>query len=357
MQDFSPIFRAAEEYIISATPSGRIVFADENFTKLIGTDISGRNINEIMPDETAAGIIALCSSGKKYSGETNILGMSCSVSACSEDGEIDISISPLPFTRAASFPQKSLPVNSITHALSSSLSVLFASYKNISATDENRKDLAYMEKHLLNIMRFSKNMSDYAAYDTGTYFVNYKLAVFNDFLEKLVKKLNDLSVYTKAEITLSMPEEKIMCCFDEEKIQRVFLNLIARSLSCCENPKIRIILRPAVNGKINIIIKDNAKGRDVLKELSGLGLQQGDDGEFFQNLGLAVANRFLAMHDGSLVVVSENESGSAVSIILPQHTEKAPPAFSSLISGYSGGFDPYKLELSEVLPIEAFFKK
>ena len=74
-------------------------------------------------------------------------------------------------------------------------------------------------------------------------------------------------------------------------------------------------------------------------------------------LGLPLARQIAQLHGGRLMMISEEGSGTAVSVTLPKAVRGATMPLGMQAPAYSGGFEPAKLELSTVLPSGCYLMK
>lgn len=354
---FSSFIRPVE-YMMSASSSGRILFTSDQLIELFGLDFCGRNINEVFSEDVAASILRHYTDNTEISLDAAILGNLFAITAQREDNEINIFLKPLKADSSGDIFINS--ASQVCKEITSALSVLLPLHSMLKKNNSDKLILANMEKQLMRINRLSKNITDYSAYLAGQCYLNYETYIVNDFLKEFYVNVKDAISLLDASVSLSLPDEAISCCFDKEKIQRALLNIIANSLaSKKEGINIHIILNPLISGNVSIIIKDNGAGcapaqLSFIKERFYTGDIPLIDTYNNSGFGLAIMHAFLELHGGSSVVISNENQGTMVNITLPQNLDKTPPVFSTLISGYSGGYNEFKLELSQVLPSESF---
>ncbi|HRU39314.1 MAG TPA: ATP-binding protein, partial [Candidatus Goldiibacteriota bacterium] len=105
---------------------------------------------------------------------------------------------------------------------------------------------------------------------------------------------------------------------DAERIKQVLLNVLLNSVdaaSCREKPVITIRMS-GTSGYVNIVIRDNGTGikkEDLarVKEPLFTNKPQGS------GLGLAISEKIMKAHDGAIIIDSDGESYTEVSVIIP----------------------------------------
>lgn len=346
-------FMAPNEYMLAATFSGRIVFTSESLISYTGFDLSGRNLNTVFSDDMSAKILTTCFSEGKYSGELTFFGSPVSVNAVVEDNEILIfvSVSQDSASSDGAYPS----VNKISKELDSSLTAMSALLTNIAGGNgSNRNDLALMYKQILKLIRLSKNISAYTTLQAHDEIINYQPHVLNDFISSIVERVNRLIQSLPVRITLDLPSEEVRAVFDAEKLRRAILNILTNSIASRRGSiDILISLHPVVKGSITLVIKDTGKGFNPAvfnSDFSSEDLLSSTRRGF----GLSVSRAFLELHGGTMIIISDVDKGTAVSLNIPENMDKASPCFSSVVPSYSGSIDDVLLELSPVLPADCF---
>jgi len=114
------------------------------------------------------------------------------------------------------------------------------------------------------------------------------------------------------------------------------------------------------NGRVTVALRDSGAG--IPEDRMGT-LFTGEAAEEIPRpgegagLGLYNAQRIAKLHGGMIIAQSGQEGGSCLVVSLPVVTPPNVPARNN--PGYDnlGGYSPVLIELSDVLPWEAFVKK
>lgn len=141
-------------------------------------------------------------------------------------------------------------------------------------------------------------------------------------LEKAVQDNRILAQEQKIQISLEIPDEKIILHLDNHQFERVMDNLISNALKYTqEGGDVRVWLRPK-NGYVEIAVED-----------SGIGIPEEDIPHLFEafyrvrkpshkkmsgtGLGLSIVDAIVQQHGGELALESEVGKGSVFFVRLP----------------------------------------
>jgi PAS domain S-box-containing protein len=198
-------------------------------------------------------------------------------------------------------------------------------YKNPSetlVTEKAQKYIKILKQNCYRLLRMVNNLLDITKIDSGYFSLHLK----NENVISVVEDIS-LSVVEYAEskgielIFDTEVEEKIMA-IDEEKIERIILNLLSNALKFTpEGGKVQVMVYDKEN-KIAISIRDNGCGisKDRQKEIFERFIQ--GDSQFTSQhigsgIGLALVRALTEIHGGNVRVKSEEGKGSEFIIELP----------------------------------------
>lgn len=218
----------------------------------------------------------------------------------------------------------------ISHELRTPLNVISSTIQLLSSLDKSRslrdEKIQYyfsiMNQNSLRLLRLINNLIDTTKVEGG--YINLNLC--NGDIVYIIEEISQsVAEYIKThEITLIFDtevEEKIIA-FDEEKIERIILNILSNSIKF--TPK---------NGTIFVNIYDKGDFIEISIKDTGIGIPK-DKLEFIfqrfaqidksttrQNegsgIGLALVKSLVEMHGGKIFVNSEINKGSEFTISLP----------------------------------------
>ncbi len=218
-------------------------------------------------------------------------------------------------------------LNMVAHELKSPITAVQGSIGIIldgSAGDISEEQQDFLNTAKRNLDRLDcliNDVVDYQKLEMGK--TNFKLAQgnINDLIKSVKDKCEPAIVEKGLEITLKLDKELPVCMFDEEKIEKVLLNLIENSTKFTKKGGVSII-SSVQQGIICIAIKDTGVGikkEDISKLFrifgqltTGARRESGNTG-----LGLVISKIIVERHGGKMWVESELGKGSTFFFLLP----------------------------------------
>ncbi|AGK96186.1 PAS domain-containing sensor histidine kinase [Clostridium pasteurianum] len=220
--------------------------------------------------------------------------------------------------------------SNISHELRTPLNILLSSLQllNLYLKDEivnikpTKKYLSVMKQNCFRLLRLINNLLDITKIDSGFYNLNLCNRNIIAVVENITLSVADYLKNKKINIIFDTDiEEKIIAC-DEEKIERIILNLLSNSIKFTD-----------VNGTINVNIYD---GKDYIKICiidDGIGIPKEKLNTIFDRfiqidksltrnskgtgIGLALVKSLVELHNGKIQVESEYGKGCKFTILLP----------------------------------------
>lgn len=185
------------------------------------------------------------------------------------------------------------------------------------------------EKYLKVIYQKSSDLTElinvfyeYNKLEHSKFTFNLQENNLSEFLRAYVAEKYEYIEVVGFEIDVDIPEEKLLCTFDEIELKRVFENIVSNSIKHNEKgTKISFILKEEDN-YYKIIIGDNGVG--IPKEISENVFDAfvvGDDSRISKQgsgLGLAIAKKIIEKHDGKIRLISCEEFSTAFEMLLPK---------------------------------------
>lgn len=144
-----------------------------------------------------------------------------------------------------------------------------------------------------------------------------------EIVESVVMKIEINAINKKQHLNRLYPEEqRIMVFMDADKIEQVFMNIIANAIKYTEeNGRIDIDIVPR-GGEVQIIVMDN-----------GIGIPEKEMPRLFERfyrvdkarsramggtgLGLSIAKQIVEEHDGRIFIESNEGRGTTVTVVFP----------------------------------------
>jgi signal transduction histidine kinase len=189
-------------------------------------------------------------------------------------------------------------------------------------SDKSKKYLGMIRQNTFRQLRLVNNLLDITRVNAGRIKVN-KSNIDIVFLTKAIIE----SVYTyasqkKIDVTfITLLEEKVIA-IDEEKYERILLNLLSNSIKFTPEGNSIIVTLNAVKNKIYVKVRDNGIGipedkLDIIFERFGQvdsSLSRQAEGT---GIGLSLVKKLTEALGGSISVNSKDGKGSTFTVVLP----------------------------------------
>ena len=225
--------------------------------------------------------------------------------------------------------------------------------------EENKQQLAQLNKSLNQLLRAVGNMSDSATYIAERNFRMQLIDITANFAE-ILEKAADYVEESGKKLQYTLPKEPIFTMADREKLERAVLNLISNALKNTPNTKTVFVDIKKGKEKVFITVTDSGEGIDTSvygtlfsRYLREPGIEKGNTGV---GLGMTIVRAVAAAHNGTVLLECPDGMGAkfTMTIQIAQSGENVVCTPILLPIDYTGGRDHVLLELSDVLPSSLF---
>lgn len=356
------LFRGDEDFYFLCSASGRVLFTAGSLKLFLENDLTGRNLNDFLSDTLAANIIAAAFQKEYYEFQCELFGKNFRGAAEPSDGYIVVILFPVSedgkaFIRKNSAQFISREISDQLSLMSAAVSLLRKEASQLSEAQKMDAPISVISQSIMRLLRLSRNMLDCALYENGSLPLYLHEGDLRAFCADLASRLHPIC--RKAEINLewNLPKEPVVCLFDEEKVERMILNLISNAVRAGKNAPILIELSDR-GSSVAITVTDRGggiSGESMSTAMNKHARASADHGSSSggAGFGLALLRAFAARHGGTLIL-SSNAGGTSACISLPKNLEQERTAFNAVHLDYAGGFDHILLELSGVLGKEFY---
>lgn len=341
-------------FLLVTSASGRVLLTTSKLTNYIEEELQGRNLNDFIPDDKVAEIIASSAQETEFRFDFTVNSRHFDCISNKSGNQIKITLFPRNLPGDGFISKKSVEL--ITGEVNNSLTVMSAVISSIKnkLPEDDAQSIGILNNHIMRMFRLSRNLLDYSLSINGELRIN----PLRTNMCNLVREIGSLISETVApeldiDFTYKIPDEDIFCNVDAEKIQRMIYNLLSNSMNALDSKrKIELVLERKKGG-LAITIRDSGTNGEYINDVfSKQGfLSPGEiSGWRGAGIGLALVRAYAKAHGGSFVIAGSSK-GSAACVTLRESTaEDSPPhGVSTLTPDYAGGFSLYKVELSTVL--------
>lgn len=232
---------------------------------------------------------------------------------------------------------------------------LIAENKIIHQDPQLQQQLGQLNRSLYQMIREICNMSDVsqlgAAYNTKLAVQNVT-AVFEEYFEKAAS----YSLEHGHTLNFKNLKQYVESAIDRQLLERAVLNLISNAVKFSpKGSEIRATLKKSENRLILTVENSLSANQFGLAEntFSRFLREPGiDTSEAGIGLGMSIISRAISAHSGTVLLNTTRRKSAKVTIAIPIRTniEQHVESPTLLLGSYTGGFDSYLIELSEILP-------
>lgn len=227
---------------------------------------------------------------------------------------------------------KSEFISNMSHELKTPLNIIFSTSQLFSLYLNNGIDLNNVNKlnkytntikqNCYRLLRLVNNLIDITKIDSGFMELNLKNHDIVSITESIVLSTTDYIESMSRTIIFDTNVEEKIIAFDEEKIERILLNLLSNSVKFTKPGDLIEVTLYDNTTHISISIKDNGRGipEDKLseifekfKQVDSL-LSRSHEGS---GIGLSIVKSLVEMHDGNISVKSKYHEGTEFIVMLP----------------------------------------
>lgn len=346
-------FSADNSLVVLCSPGGKILFSSPSFDRLMGQKMEAKHLYDYLDSQQISQLME--------SMQDIRVRMQCTLEnqhfflvAEKADQGIRIELFPLdpPSDPFMDLVSGQFFCREMVGYLSAMLPA--AQYLMEKVPKELQQEVSVILRNSFCQMRLQRDLSDLLALQNG----QVKLYVGEENVCQLLTDLaEEARPYCEAlgiELRCVLPEAPVFCTLDKQRIRRMLYQLISNSIKA--QPK---------GGQISLTLKERDAEISMTVTDLGYGIPADAMDLVFRKytagnpasgatlggmgLGLPLARQIAQLHGGRLLIVSNEDSGTAVSVTLPKVARGEIMPLHMQAPSYSGGFDPVKLELSTVL--------
>lgn len=252
------------------------------------------------------------------------------------------------------------------HALSIPLTTLLSAsgmiFSQLSGHENPvlRKTFAAAYRACYQLLRLQENINAFCAAQRGPLPLNRERLDLCAFLSSLQQTVGDACRLAGHELTLDIPQAPVYVLADARQLRRALLALVSNAIKFTQpNAPLHLSLTRSPRRAL-LRLCDNGEGMDpsILNTVFSryrrpLTLE---DPRFGSGFSLPAVQAIVQAHGGTLLLRSKKNAGTDLLISLPISTPKDQLILRSprVTIDRSGGFVPELVELSDVLPVEAF---
>lgn len=356
------LFSVADgSFVLLCSPGGKVLYSSSGLDRLLGCSLVEQHIYDHLSGEEITRLMEVLQGGR--------VRMQCALERqnfflVAEQADCGMRIELFPLDPPADQFMEPVSGQFFCREMAGYLSAMMPAAKRLmdKVPEELRREVAVILRNGFCQMRLQRDLGDLLAIQSG----QARLFVREENLGSLLAELADeVRPYCQAmeiELRCVLPEQPVFCTLDKQRVRRMVYQLISNSIKA--QPK---------GGQITLSLKEREKEVSITVSDMGYGIPATEMDDIFRKytagnpesgaslggmgLGLPLARQIAQLHGGRLMIVSNEDSGTAVSITLPKAARGETMPLGMPAPAYTGGFDQAKLELSTVLRSEFYLKQ
>lgn len=231
------------------------------------------------------------------------------------------------------------------------------SLHQLSQTDHNREQLARLNRAMHQMLRLIGNMSDAGRTAAAS---KRELRDIPQVFSLILERAQTLADQAGVSLAYQSIPEHVMGLVDDQLLERAVLNMLSNAVKFSPRGS-ALHAQLTRNGRmLTFSLTDNGSGiADNLQQtLFRRYLRQPgiEDGRFGMGLGMVMIRSAAARHGGTVLIDRPEKGGTRVSLTLTISQDIAALHSPVMRVDYSGEQDHGLVELSDCLPLSAYYK-
>ena len=186
--------------------------------------------------------------------------------------------------------------------------------------------LELMEKNTGRIFHLINDLLDYASIESGHFFPVKKSHDLVGMLQYLHGSFVPLAQKREIAFELVVPKEPVVFCFDRDHMERVFTNLLSNAFKYTPNKgRIQVHAWLEQDNKVRVTVQDSGIGipsEKIEQVFDRFYRVRANNQEHGTGIGLSLSRELVTLHQGEILVESEEGKGSTFSVVLPLLNEE-----------------------------------
>jgi DNA-binding response OmpR family regulator/nitrogen-specific signal transduction histidine kinase len=225
---------------------------------------------------------------------------------------------------------KYLFFTNVSHELRTPLTLILTPLESIINKIENetlKKQLAGIYRNANELLKLVNQLLDFRKLEMKGEELELSYCNINDFINTITLSFKELSINNDIEFVIGFADKNIYAFVDKDKLQKIVNNLLSNAFK----------FTPA-GGKVCINLSKDEKNKSIAIQVAdtGIGIPQVDVSQIFdrfyqvkrQNsahpgsgIGLHLVKEYVQLHNGSIEVISEVNSGSTFTVHIPDNLQ------------------------------------
>ncbi|OJJ14306.1 hypothetical protein BKI52_43280 [marine bacterium AO1-C] len=214
----------------------------------------------------------------------------------------------------------------ISHEFKTPLTLIIGpAEKLLVATKQMKKIKTYSQYILANahrLMKLINQLMDVSKIDSGKMSLQPTTGNLTTFLRQILNSFELLAQQKNIQLELQTKQAAIVCDFDEDKIEKIFFNLLSNALKFTPDEGKVTLTLTQVDAQVSITVSDTGAGIPTHQQpfIFDRFYQVDDSGTRAYEgtgIGLALVKELVMLHEGTIEVESLPAQGTSFTVKLP----------------------------------------
>lgn len=185
-----------------------------------------------------------------------------------------------------------------------------------------------MYNHASRLLQLVNQLLDLSSIDAGKMKLEIGIYDIVGFTNGILNSFESFAVEKKIQLRFESEKDKLVCCFDKDKLQKIITNLLSNAIKFNrENGTVNLSVKERVKKSLSLIqieVEDNGPGmtEEVQKNIfDRFYKSQGQSNIEGSGIGLALVKELVELHFGEVEVKSSVGKGTKFRITIPVDEE------------------------------------
>ena len=226
--------------------------------------------------------------------------------------------------------QKLRLFTNISHDIRTPLTLILGPLENILSKEEKEtwlnKQHKIIHKNALFLLNLVNQILDLRKADNQQLKLKYSQVRIVSLIRELTSQFEGVSAIKNVTIHVNSTADEIEVCLDKEQFEKVIMNLLSNAINHVSSGGLIEVIIEQINEEIVLQIKDNGKGIDPedLPNLFERFYQSKYSKTGAAGIGLALVQKIVELHSGTIDVNSTKNKETIFTIHLPVITNNCP---------------------------------
>ncbi len=208
----------------------------------------------------------------------------------------------------------------ISHEFRTPLTLILGPAEQMLKNNANSNELAMIIKHAKRLRQLIDQLLEISKIEKGALKLKPIQADFSAFIRTMTASFESWAAEKQLKLNFSSKPESFLSCFDKDKMEKVFNNLISNAIKFSNTTSSIDINLQLIDNDVQLKLHDHGKGipQNQLEHIFDRFYQvEGQDKSVGTGIGLSLTKELVQLHGGNILVESEVNKGTTFIVTIP----------------------------------------